>query len=200
VLQALRLLKRDGLVSDAPGRGVVVTPLTPESLQWVYQLRSALDGLAASLAAHRVAIAETQETGTRTRAGASEAWAALVATGRQAIAAGDLSALIQADMAFHRAIYAAAGNPLIEASARPHWCHIRRAMGAVLGDREGVRRLRSSVWDEHEALADAIAQGDAPRAQHLAGDHGERAGQHLHQQLVRTLQSGGFHASQRRSA
>ena len=30
VLQALRLLKKDGLIEDAPGRGVQVAPLDPE--------------------------------------------------------------------------------------------------------------------------------------------------------------------------
>src|SRR5205085_8292508 len=57
VLQALRLLKKDGFVQDAPGRGVLVTPLDAAWTLHVYQVRGALDALAARLAAqarHRI--------------------------------------------------------------------------------------------------------------------------------------------------
>ena len=51
VLQALRQLKNDGFVHDAPGRGVRVAPLEVAWMQQVYQVRGALDALAARLAA-----------------------------------------------------------------------------------------------------------------------------------------------------
>jgi DNA-binding GntR family transcriptional regulator len=47
VLQALRLLKKDGFVLDAPGRGVLVAPLNVGWMVSVYQVRGALDALAA---------------------------------------------------------------------------------------------------------------------------------------------------------
>ena len=56
VLQALRLLKNDGLVHDAPGRGVVVAPLDADRIAQVYEVRGALDALAARLAAERRAV------------------------------------------------------------------------------------------------------------------------------------------------
>lgn len=43
VLQALRLLKKDGLVQDAPGRGLLVTPLDPIWIAHLYEIRGALD-------------------------------------------------------------------------------------------------------------------------------------------------------------
>ena len=51
VLQALRLLKKDGLIEDAPGRGVQVAPLDPDWVGRLYEVRGALDALAARLAA-----------------------------------------------------------------------------------------------------------------------------------------------------
>src|SRR6188474_1849990 len=39
VLQALRLLKKDGFVHDAPGRGVLVAPLDADWIVKVYQVR-----------------------------------------------------------------------------------------------------------------------------------------------------------------
>src|SRR6476661_5203658 len=49
VLQALRLLKKDGLVQDAPGRGLLVATLDPAWIGNLYQVRGALDALAAGL-------------------------------------------------------------------------------------------------------------------------------------------------------
>ena len=83
--------------------------------------------------------------------------------------------MIEADLAFHQAIYAASGNPLIEQSALLHWRHIRRAMGAVLQR----SALREAVWDEHEAIAAAIAAGNADRAEALIGGHDRRASEHM---------------------
>lgn len=51
VLQALRLLKKDGFVQDAPGRGLQVAPLDPSAIHQIYEVRGALDALAARLAA-----------------------------------------------------------------------------------------------------------------------------------------------------
>ncbi|MBC7938311.1 MAG: GntR family transcriptional regulator, partial [Chitinophagaceae bacterium] len=56
VLQALRLLKSEGLVLDAPGRGVLVAPLDVAGVAHAYQVRGALDALAARLAAEHHAV------------------------------------------------------------------------------------------------------------------------------------------------
>jgi hypothetical protein len=48
-------------------------------------------------------------------------------------------------------------------------------MGAVLQ----VSTMRESIWDEHEAIAEAIAAGDADKAEALIREHGEEAGHNL---------------------
>jgi DNA-binding GntR family transcriptional regulator len=163
VLQALRLLKQDGLVLDAPGRGVQVAPLDAAGINAVYQVRGALDALAARLAAQQAQALDP----------------ALIERGRAAARGRDVNALIDADIAFHNAVYAASRNPLIQRSAHLHWSHIRRAMGAVLQ----ASTLRESVWDEHEGIAQAIASGDAELAERLMRRHGERAGEHFARHL-----------------
>lgn len=168
VLQALRLLKKDGLVMDAPGRGLQVTPLDPQVVGRVYQVRGALDALAARLAAqqqYRIA-------------------PALIAQGRKAAAGRDIDAMIEADIAFHAAIYEGSGNPLIAQSAQLHWHHVRRVMGAVLQ----TTPQRESLWDEHQAIADAIAVGDADTAGRLIDEHSRRASEALGRQLNAMLQ------------
>ena len=155
VLQALRLLKKDGLLEDAPGRGLLVTRLEPGRIGQLYQVRGALDALAARLAAERRA----------------DIPAALIAAGRQAAAGDDVRAMIEADIAFHRAIYDASGNPYIVDSALLHWIHLRRVMGAVLLHGES----RAGIWDEHESIRLAIRAGDGARAAALSEGHADSA-------------------------
>lgn len=164
VLQALRMLKHDGLVLDAPGRGVLVAPLTSTLTAQVYELRGALDALAAKLAAQR-----------RVRLDP-----ALIKAGRAAQKSKNLQQLIVADVNFHQALYAASGNPLIEQSARVHWCHIRRAIGAVLQ----ATQLRQNVWDEHAAIAQAIEDGNSELAQTLVTDHSHEAAVYMTRELA----------------
>ncbi|MBL8377961.1 MAG: GntR family transcriptional regulator [Burkholderiales bacterium] len=171
VLQALRLLKQEGLVVDAPAksgvpgasRGLMVAPLDADMIARLYEVRAVLDGLAARLAAQEHASIEPR----------------LLAVGRGVAAGSDVAAMIDADLAFHNAIYAASGNPYIAESAGRHWQHIRRAMGAVLG----AAGARAAVWDEHAAIVAAIGAGDVDQAERLARKHAAQAGLNLQKRL-----------------
>jgi DNA-binding GntR family transcriptional regulator len=167
VLQALRLLKNDGFVLDAPGRGVLVAPLDAQWMSKVYQVRGALDALAARLAASQRFRLDPK----------------LIDAGRKAARGKNVKAMIDADMDFHTAIYAASRNPLIEQSALQHWRHLRRVMGAVLQQ----SRQRQAVWDEHEAIAAAIAAGDGDGAARLIEQHSQTASETLTQRLNHVL-------------
>ena len=169
VLQALRLLKKDGLVQDAPGRGLQVVPLDASIVGQIYQIRGVLDALAARLAAQRH----------------FRIPAAIIVEGRRAAAGRDIDAMIEADIAFHNAIYEASGNPLIAQSAQLHWHHVRRVMAAVLH----TTPQRDSLWDEHQAIANAIAAGHADRAAHLIDEHSRRASDTLGQRLNEMLEN-----------
>lgn len=167
VLQALRLLKKDGFVEDAPGRGVQVTQLDVAWIARVYQVRSSLDALAARLAAERGARLSPQ----------------VMRQGRLAESGRDVQAMIQADLAFHRAIYDASGNPLIAQSVDLHWHHLKRVMGAVLQSSE----QRQTVWDEHEAIAQAIAASDVDLAVRRVQEHAHEASVQLTARLSEQL-------------
>jgi DNA-binding GntR family transcriptional regulator len=137
----------------------------------IYQVRGALDELAARLAAQR-----------RTKLDAK-----LIEQGRKAARGRNVKAMIDADLAFHQAVYAASGNPLIAQTAQQHWQHLRRVMGAVLRE----VRQREAVWDEHEAIAKAIAAGDGDKAARLIGQHSQRASDNLALRLDQVLKTQG---------
>jgi DNA-binding GntR family transcriptional regulator len=167
VLQALRLLKKDGFVEDAPGRGVQVTRLDVHWIAKVYQVRGSLDALAVRLAAERGARLDP----------------AVMRQGRRAESERHVQAMIQADLSFHRAIYDASGNPLIAQSIDLHWHHLKRVMGAVLQSSQ----QRQTVWDEHEAIAQAIAASDVDLAVRLVQEHAREASVQLTARLSEQL-------------
>ncbi|MBX3499155.1 MAG: GntR family transcriptional regulator [Alphaproteobacteria bacterium] len=155
VLQALLLLKRQGLIVDAGRKGVMVAPLDPAHVRRLYEVRAALDGAACRLAARRM----DDDLKARGRA--------LLAAGDKAMAADDPAAMIAADIDFHLFLYEASGNPLFAETAAPHWRHLRRVMGAVLRGHEAY----ATVWREHGAILAALIAGDGERAAQLATSH-----------------------------
>ena len=101
IQQALTLLRQQGVLQDAPGRGLQVAPLDLEHVRHMYDVRAVIEGLAFRKAAELNA----------QRAAAQGP--ALIARGRKAVSHHSMSAMIAADMAFHDFIYALSGNPLV---------------------------------------------------------------------------------------
>jgi DNA-binding GntR family transcriptional regulator len=158
VVQALALLKVQGFVRETGRRGVVVAPLDADFISHLYELRSALDGAACRGAARR---------------GCAEAklWGpALIAEGRAAFASGSVKRMVDADMRFHRLLYDLCGNPMIAETASLHWHHIRRLIGGYL-----QHYPMRDVWDEHQAILDAVIAGDPDRAEAAARHHADHA-------------------------
>ncbi|KNZ32354.1 MAG: GntR family transcriptional regulator [Methylibium sp. NZG] len=155
VQQALALLRNQGVLLDAPGRGLLVAPLDPAHVQHMYDIRAAIEGLAARRAA---------ELGAER---AAKAGPALIEAGRKAVAAGSVAKLIAADMKFHEFIYALSANPLIATALEAHLTYTQRLMGEVLIRDEKPR----DIWDQHEAILKAIVSADAERAETLVRSH-----------------------------
>jgi len=155
VQQALALLRNQGVLQDAPGRGLLVAPLDPEHVQHTYDIRAVIEGLAARRAA---------DLGAER---AAKAGPALIEAGRKAVAAGSVSRMIAADMKFHEFLYVLSGNPLIAPALETHLTYTQRVMGEVLIRDEKPR----DIWDQHEAILKAIAKGDGERAEVLVRSH-----------------------------
>lgn len=167
VSHALQLLKYRGLVVEHGRRGLAVAPLEAAHILGLYQVREALDGLAARLAAERV-----QEK--RTKADEIPAFRATLDAGAALPSGASIANFMQADLAFHRALYALSGNHEIEKTVAEQWPQFIRSMAVVLGDRAASR----AIWSEHVRIADAICAGNARAAEHEARDHARRAGRH----------------------
>jgi DNA-binding GntR family transcriptional regulator len=175
VSHALHLLHRQGLVAESGRRGFEVTRLDPERIRQLYEVRGAIDALAARLAAGR---ARTDAAG---RARLEAALQAGRATNREA----PLARLIALDVDFHRAIYSLSGNPAIEEMIAPQWPHMRRSMATVLAELD----YRESAWAEHETIAAHVFSGNARAAEGAALAHALGAGRMTEERLKATDQA-----------
>jgi DNA-binding GntR family transcriptional regulator len=178
IRQALRLLEAEGLVVHRPRRGVVVAPLAEQVVRDLYDVRAALDGLAARRAAGRLSPEQARE-GQR-----------LLASARRLLAQGNIAALQAEDRALHQLILEASGNRVAQEILRPQWDRIAAVMQAVL--RSGYAQ---QAWAEHEALLEAILAGDADLAETLAREHAWGAADMLSDQLAASEHEGGTASS-----
>ena len=169
VQQALLLLRNQGVLREAPGRGLVVASLDPDEVEHMYAMRAVIEGLAARRAA---------ETNAER---AARQGPALIDAGRKAVASGSVPKLVAADMRFHELVYALSGNPLVARTLAGHWSATQRVMGEVLLRDEAPR----DIWDQHEAMLAAIVRGDGDQAEALARRHITQAGDYMVARLRR---------------
>jgi DNA-binding GntR family transcriptional regulator len=166
VQQALLLLRDRGMVREAPGRGLIVSPLDVDLVRNLYEVRAMLDGLAAPLAAERGSERAKRQV--------------YLDAGRAAVESGSLHDQIEADMRFHGFINELSGNSLIGETTASHWPYLRRVMGEVLRD---DAQMPQTILGEHVAILDAIIAGNAAEAESLSRDHISRAAKIFVQRL-----------------
>ncbi len=155
VQQALLLLRTQGVLRDAPGRGLIVAPLDLDQVGNIYEVRAVMEGLAFRKAAERNAER------------AKKQGPALIQSGRKAVAGGSVAAMIAADLKFHDLVYRLSENPLIAPTMEAQWTYTQRVMGEVLMRDE----LPRDLWDQHEAMLNAVMAGDGASAEALARQH-----------------------------
>ncbi|GAA3363218.1 GntR family transcriptional regulator [Saccharopolyspora gregorii] len=152
VREAIRMLQSEGLVDVAPNRrGVFVRSLDRAQVEELFDVREALEALAARLAASRASADDAERLGV------------LAERARRAWAGGDVDAMSAANTEFHDRIVALSGNALLASVLEP--LHGRLAW---------LFRLNlepERVCREHDELHAAIAGGDGDRAAELALGH-----------------------------
>lgn len=151
VRETLRILHNEGLVEYLPTRGVVVRTLDRRQVSELYDIREALEILAARQAAERVA------------EGAQNHLAATIERACAAAGAGDAADAHAANSRLHDEITALADNVLLAKMLEP-------IVGRVAWLRRKIEDF-PLIQSEHEALAGAIADGAPERAATAARDH-----------------------------
>jgi GntR family transcriptional repressor for pyruvate dehydrogenase complex len=136
-----------------------------EAVVDVVEVRRAIEGEVAALAAQRASAGQVQAM-------------------RQALAAIDAAAAagrdgVAEDLAFHRAIAEATGNPQFSALLGFLEQYLREATRVTRGNEARHAEFMAAVRSEHQAIVAAIAAGDAAAARRAAVHHMKRAAQRL---------------------
>jgi DNA-binding GntR family transcriptional regulator len=164
VREALIRLQKEGLVDVVPRHGMRVLPVSPTDMKEIYEILSALEGMAAELLAkRRPADAELAPLERASRDMAN------------ALRADDLEAWADADERFHRQLIELAGNRLLVRSVLNFWDRVHRVRRLTL-------RLRPKPVNstrEHMALVERIRAGDPHGAHAVNRAHRERASREL---------------------
>ncbi|MEU9884676.1 GntR family transcriptional regulator [Sphaerisporangium sp. NPDC051011] len=156
IREALQLLSGEGWVDLHPGHGAFVHAPTAEEADQLLAVRSLLETEAATLAARN-----------RTDEGVAQL-RALCARGLTAIEADEIDNAVAINSELHATVMELSGNTVLaelaaQVSRRVRWYHTPVA-----------RQRGRASWEEHTALIDAIAAGDADRAGEIMKDHTEQ--------------------------
>jgi DNA-binding GntR family transcriptional regulator len=152
--EALRDLEQLGCVVHEPFRGCSVRELSIADLLEAFPVRSALEGVAARLAADRITDEELAQL------------AALIEDMRAGAAAGDTVAESAADSAFHATIVEVARNGVLTRQWEQLQPHARTFISITLPASD-----RGPVADRHVPILEALGRRDAAAAAQAMHDH-----------------------------
>ncbi|MEU7861663.1 GntR family transcriptional regulator [Nonomuraea sp. NPDC049141] len=153
VRESIRVLAAEGFVLVIPRIGATVARLSPAEAEELFDVRMAIEGLAARLAARK----RTPETAARLRK--------VLDSAKEAVEGGRLERVADLNTAFHLAVGEVAGNSYLNLMMAPM---LLRAQW-VFRQTAAVRGPHS--WSEHLSLCEAIAAGDEDEAQARAVAH-----------------------------
>lgn len=156
VREAVSALERAGLAVVRPRHGALVFGGGREDLTHLYELRGALDGLAAGLAANRMDARERAELQD------------VMARHTAAIRARDVEKHVACDIEFHRLIRDGAHNPRLSADLARLQDQILLVLRSMATQPGAMGR---GVLHDHTAILAAIVRRDAADAERAARDH-----------------------------
>jgi DNA-binding GntR family transcriptional regulator len=157
VREALRQLESEGLVVATNGRGTIVTTLSPDDARQIYEVRTALEGMAGRLFAERATDAERR--------------ALRAALLHLEEVADDTRTLSIAKSEFYSVLVAGAQNPELKQILESL---NRRVTLARLVSLSKPGRAQESLA-EVKAICDAAVSGDSELTERLCRQHVENA-------------------------
>lgn len=168
IREAFAILEGEGLVTQLPHRGAIVTTPDRDELLELYAIRSAIEALAAHHGAARLSDANLAEM------------AALLA--QLETFTGGWDAFLEIDKQFHRVIYRAAGSQRWLDTIETLWQRSRRYMLASASASGAIESLHA----DHRAILAACRAHDGVAAGAAVRAHIERAQSRLLEQWEAT--------------
>lgn len=159
VREAIRKLELEGFVVMVPRKGAYVANYSFKDITEVFEIRSALESLAAGLAAERITEEEIEQLERALHQAAGF------------VSKQDLESMVHADTEFHEMLYRA--------------CRNNRLLTIICNLREQIQRLRAKSLAtpgrmrecllEHKRIVEAVSARNAQLARETAQEHIENA-------------------------
>jgi DNA-binding GntR family transcriptional regulator len=156
VREAMVRLIKDGLAVRSR-HGLMVREFTLPEVREIYEVRAAIEGYAARLAAER----STPET----LADLAETLRHHARTSRDDVV--DRAKVVESNADFHNAVLAAAGNERMQALATSNLSYFFNIEAAAVTSDEAL----AVALDEHQLIYDAILDRDGARAEAIVRGH-----------------------------
>lgn len=153
VREALQALAAEGFVDILPRRGAVVAQVTQEEAEDLFDVRAALEPLAARLAARR------------SDSAGRERLSDVLERARAATESGDLDTLAACNTEFHSVVVELSGNDYLGLLVAPMALRVQWVF------RTSAATRAPHSWTEHEELLRAIVAGDEDFAEAVARSH-----------------------------
>lgn len=147
VREAINLLISEGFATKASGRSARVTSYTEGDIAQIYELRGALEGLAARLTTQRQPDLGPLE--------------ATLKELRQAMKGGDVRRLIEADLQFHLRLCELSGNRFLYAQIRTVLVPLFAFVAMRVVQSHQTAQAWESDLDRHKRIVELIREGDA---------------------------------------
>lgn len=161
VREAIRKLELEGLVVMVPRKGAYVAGVSMKDIHEVYEVRSALEMLAVTLAAERITEEELDALERQVLRESEE----------EKADDGDLDSIIYIDSSFHDIIYQAAHNQRLVQFINILQEQLQRFRAASLSKPGGSK----TALEEHKKIVEALSERNGDLASKLARDHIENA-------------------------
>ena len=171
VREALQTLATEGFVAITPRRGAIVAQISGEQAEELFDVRMALESLAARTAARKARpehVARLQDVLDRAA---------------DATRTGELDLLAALNTEFHDEVVSSGGNDYLTLLVAPMAQRVQWVFRASAPQRA------ASSWNEHEAVLRAIAIGDEESAGVLASAHVASARASYRQLLAETTRA-----------
>ncbi|MEN6461058.1 MAG: GntR family transcriptional regulator [Syntrophomonas sp.] len=172
VREALRKLELEGFIVMVPRKGAYVADFSFKDIADIFEIRAALEGLAAALAAERITDDELENM------------ERLLVEKAEAINQQDIEKLVEVDTKFHDALYQASRNERLTAIISNLREQIQRFRATSLAN---PGRGKKSL-DEHRYIVEAIQSRDVQQARQAAQDHIENA----ENSMIESIKKDGF--------
>lgn len=170
VREAIRRLTGEGLIEIVPHKGASVRQITPRDLEEIFELRTAVEGLGARLAAERGEPFRSELE-------------ALMTEMDRLVVAEDKDGFIANNTQFHNLIYRMSGNDRVKALARQLILPIYQMQ---LPQRMDNSAMHTSHRD-HRVIAAALLAGNGDAAEAAMRRHIENAGLGLREALLKLV-------------